>query len=103
VGLAIKETGLPRSSLYITTKYSGTGTSQEAIQQSLNKVSSRISPASYHTVTYMLVEIGVSYLDLYLVHFPVALPNFESGWQEFEKMKKDGLARCAHCNSNMIR
>ncbi|OAX44327.1 Aldo/keto reductase [Rhizopogon vinicolor AM-OR11-026] len=74
VGLAIKETGLPRSSLYITTKYSGTGSSQEAIQQSLN-------------------NIGVSYLDLYLVHFPEVLPDFESGWQEFEKMKKDGLAR----------
>jgi len=74
VGLAIKESGLPRSSLYITTKYSGIGTSQQAIQQSLNK-------------------IGVSYLDLYLVHFPQALPDFESGWQEFENMKKDGLAR----------
>lgn len=43
----------------------------------------------------MLIEIGVSYLDLYLVHFPQALPDFESGWQEFENMKKDGLARCA--------
>ncbi|KAG1742337.1 NADP-dependent oxidoreductase domain-containing protein [Suillus paluster] len=74
VGLAIKESGLPRSSLYITTKYSGTGTPLQAIQQSLNK-------------------IGLSYLDLYLVHFTSALPDFESGWQEFEQMKKDGLTR----------
>jgi len=74
VGLAIKESGLPRSSLYITTKYGGIGTSQQAIRQSLDK-------------------IGVSYLDLYLVHIPSALPDFESGWQEFEKMKKDGLTR----------
>ncbi|KAG0703783.1 NADP-dependent oxidoreductase domain-containing protein [Suillus ampliporus] len=74
VGLAIKESGLPRSSLYITTKYSATGTPQQAIQQSLNK-------------------IGLSYLDLYLVHFPGALADLESGWQEFEKMKKDGLTR----------
>lgn len=42
VGLAIKESGLPRSSLYITTKYSGPGKSQQAIHQSLNKVSNHI-------------------------------------------------------------
>ncbi|KAG1861886.1 NADP-dependent oxidoreductase domain-containing protein [Suillus tomentosus] len=72
VGLAIKESGLPRSSLYITTKYSGPGKPQQAIQQSLNK-------------------IGMSYVDLYLVHFPGLLS--ESVWQEFEKMKKDGSTR----------
>lgn len=72
VGLAIKESGLPRSSLYITTKYSGPGKSQQAIQQSLNK-------------------IGISYVDLYLVHFPKLFS--ESVWQELEKMKKDGLTR----------
>ncbi|KAG2748987.1 Aldo/keto reductase, partial [Suillus brevipes Sb2] len=74
VGLAIKESGLPRSGLYITTKYSSTGTPQQAIQQSLNK-------------------IGLSYVDMYMVHMPLALPDLESGWQEFEKMKKDGLTR----------
>ncbi|KAG1818467.1 NADP-dependent oxidoreductase domain-containing protein [Suillus subaureus] len=74
VGLAIKESGLPRSSLYITTKYSFGASPREAIQQSLNK-------------------IGLSYVDLYLVHFPAVLSDFESGWREFEKMKKDGLTR----------
>lgn len=74
VGLAIKESGLPRSSLYITTKYSFHGSPRQAIQQSLNK-------------------IGLSYVDLYLVHFPSLFSDFESGWQEFEKMKKDGLTR----------
>ncbi|KAG1748588.1 NADP-dependent oxidoreductase domain-containing protein [Suillus lakei] len=74
VGLAIKESGLPRSSLYITTKYSFAGSPRQAIQQSLNK-------------------IGLSYIDLYLVHFSRLLSDFESGWQEFEKMKKDGLTR----------
>ncbi|KAG2155802.1 NADP-dependent oxidoreductase domain-containing protein [Suillus bovinus] len=72
VGLAIKESGLPRSSLYITTKYSGSGKPQQAIQQSLNK-------------------LGLSYVDVYLVHFPELIS--ESVWQEFEKMKKDGLTR----------
>ncbi|KAG2352914.1 NADP-dependent oxidoreductase domain-containing protein [Suillus spraguei] len=74
VGLAIKESGLPRSSLYITTKYSSGGSPQQAIQQSLNK-------------------IGLSYVDMYLVHFPELFSDFESGWQGFERMKKDGLTR----------
>ncbi|KAG2748989.1 Aldo/keto reductase [Suillus brevipes Sb2] len=74
VGLAIKESGLSRSSLYITTKYSIHGSPRQAIQQSLNK-------------------IGLSYVDLYLVHGPSLFSDFESGWQEFEKMKKDGLTR----------
>lgn len=43
----------------------------------------------------MLAQIGLSYVDLYLVHFPSLFSDFESGWQEFEKMKKDGLTRCA--------
>ncbi|KAG1790278.1 NADP-dependent oxidoreductase domain-containing protein [Suillus plorans] len=72
VGLAIKESGLSRSSLYITTKYSGPGKSQQAIQQSLNK-------------------INISHVDLYLMHFPALFS--ESEWQEFEKMKKDGSTR----------
>jgi diketogulonate reductase-like aldo/keto reductase len=43
----------------------------------------------------MLAQIGLSYVDLYLVHGPSLFSDFESGWQEFEKMKKDGLTRCA--------
>jgi len=101
VGLAIKESGLPRSSLYITSKYSGIGTSQQAIQQSLDKVVSSLT--SYSTeYSNMFLKIGVSYLDLYLVHGPAHLPDFESGWREFEDMKKNGLARCALPNSNII-
>ncbi|KAG1836348.1 NADP-dependent oxidoreductase domain-containing protein [Suillus subalutaceus] len=82
VGLAIKESGLPRSSLYITTKYSIGGSPRKAIQQSLNK-----------GLNHTFAQIGLSYVDLYLVHSPRALSDFESGWQEFEKMKKDGLTR----------
>ena len=40
VGAAIKESGLARSDLFITTKYSGIGTAPEGIQASLDKVCS---------------------------------------------------------------
>jgi len=96
VGLAIKESGLPRSSLYITSKYSGSGAPQEAIRQSLDKVIILSSLTSYCTESSnIFLEIGISYLDLYLVHNPIFLPELESGWREFEDIKKNGLARCA--------
>jgi diketogulonate reductase-like aldo/keto reductase len=103
VGLAIKESGLPRSSLYITTKYSSTGTPQQAIQQSLNKVSNYSCVRRQQTgkLNDMLIEIGLSYVDMYMVHMPRALPDLESGWKEFEEMKKDGLTRCALCDLNV--
>ena len=40
-----------------------------------------------------LAQLGLTYLDLYLIHFPDAVKSIESGWKEFEKIKKDGLAR----------
>jgi len=50
----------------------------------------------------ILAQIGLSYVDMYLVHFPALFSDFESGWQEFEKIKKDGLTRCALRDSNRI-
>jgi diketogulonate reductase-like aldo/keto reductase len=38
VGVAIAETEVPRSELYITTKYSGQGTIPDSINASLSKV-----------------------------------------------------------------
>jgi len=54
-------------------------------------------------LNHVLAEMGLSYVDLYLVHEPLVLPDFESGWQEFEKMKKDGLTRWALCDSDIVR
>ncbi|KAJ8691650.1 hypothetical protein PTI98_011200 [Pleurotus ostreatus] len=75
VGNAIKESGLDRQSLYITSKYDG-GDIPSAIRDSLD-------------------NLGLKQLDLYLIHTPFFVPNqdFESAWKEFEKIKEDGLAR----------
>ncbi|KAF8707064.1 hypothetical protein AX14_013704 [Amanita brunnescens Koide BX004] len=75
-GKGIRESGLDRSEVYVTTKYShgGGGDIQQVVRQSLS-------------------NLGLTYLDLYLVHFPDAVKSIESGWKEFEKIKKDGLAR----------
>ncbi|KAG5651990.1 hypothetical protein H0H81_006672 [Sphagnurus paluster] len=74
VGAAIRESGLSREELYVTTKYS-VGSIQESVHASLNK-------------------LGLKYVDLYLIHAPRFVEgNFDGAWREFEKIKHDGLAR----------
>ncbi|KAF6747855.1 2,5-diketo-D-gluconic acid reductase [Ephemerocybe angulata] len=75
VGRAIKESGLDRSELYITTKYSdGRQTARSSVEDSLRK-------------------IGVKYLDLYLIHTPKGVPKYVEAWKELEKIRADGLAK----------
>ncbi|EIN12819.1 Aldo/keto reductase [Punctularia strigosozonata HHB-11173 SS5] len=74
VGQAIRESGLARHELYITTKY-GFGSIEDAFQGSLQK-------------------LGLTFVDLYLIHTPNAIRGqFESTWKQFEKYKEDGLTR----------
>ncbi|KAJ7451650.1 NADP-dependent oxidoreductase domain-containing protein [Mycena latifolia] len=73
VGRAIQESGLSRSELYITSKYA-----RGEIQMS---------------VRASLYQLKLQYLDLYLIHTPAFIPDFESGWKQFERIKDDGLAK----------
>jgi len=75
VAIAIRESGLNRSELYITTKYGG-GNIEEAIHTSLNK-------------------LEIKQLDLYLIHSPTLIENgdFEGAWREFERFKQEGLTK----------
>jgi len=74
VGEAIRDSGLSRSELFLTTKY-GSGAIQGTVRNSLAK-------------------LDLKYIDLYIIHSPHAVEgNFEGAWREFEKIKEDGLAR----------
>ncbi|KAJ7286501.1 NADP-dependent oxidoreductase domain-containing protein [Mycena rebaudengoi] len=73
VGQAIRESGLARSELYVTTKYA-IGSVQQEIRKSLS-------------------NLGLKQVDLYLIHSPVRLPNVEGVWAEFETIKKEGLSK----------
>lgn len=46
-------------------------------------------------IIYPLIwQLGVTYLDLYLVHAPPLYPGgIEKVWRDFEKLKADGLAK----------
>ncbi|KAJ7778379.1 Aldo/keto reductase [Mycena metata] len=73
VGQAIRESGLARSDLYVTSKY-GYGEIQLSVRASL----------------YLL---QLTYLDLYLLHHPSFVPDIEAAWKQFERIKDDGLAK----------
>lgn len=77
VGQAIKESRIPREEIFLTTKvwnndqeYDST---LEAFQQSMDR-------------------LGVDYLDLYLIHWPVK-GKFNDTWRALEKLLHDGLIR----------
>ena len=48
----------------------------------------RISPLKED---HYLSQLGLKYVDLYLVHYPTSIKGHD--WKEFEKIKEDGLAR----------
>ncbi|WP_055105941.1 aldo/keto reductase [Paenibacillus ihumii] len=77
VGQAIKASGIPREQLFITTKVwnsdQGYESTLKAFDSSMNK-------------------LGLDYLDLYLIHWPVK-GKYKETWKALEKLHKDGRVR----------
>ncbi|ASS89329.1 glyoxal reductase [Aeribacillus pallidus] len=77
VGIAIKESGIPREELFITTKVwnddQGYDSTLKAFDDSLNR-------------------LGLDYLDLYLIHWPVS-GKYKETWKALERLYKDGRVR----------
>ncbi|KAJ7188731.1 Aldo/keto reductase [Mycena filopes] len=87
VGRAIRDSGIPRSEIYLTTKL-GNGDHHrvaEAFEESLEK-------------------LGVPYVDLYLLHWPQASvdgklmapedhPTYTETWEEMEKLMQTGKVK----------
>ena len=77
VGEAIRESGIPREEIFITTKLWNddmrSGKQMEAFEQSLKL-------------------LGTDYVDLYLIHWPVS-SALESSWKVLEQIYKEGRAR----------
>lgn len=77
VGEAIRESGIPREEIFITTKLWNddmkAGKQYEAFEKSLER-------------------LGTDYVDLYLIHWPVS-SALESSWKVLEQIYKEGRAR----------
>lgn len=77
VGAAVRECGVPREQLFITTKLwnedQGYDSALRACERSLK-------------------ELGLDYVDLYLLHWPVPGRRLDS-WRALEKLFRDGKCR----------
>jgi 2,5-diketo-D-gluconate reductase A len=79
VGAAIKDSGLPRDEVFVTTKLNNQGHGYDSAIAGLER---------------SLTELGLEHVDLYLIHWPLPhLDRFVETWQGFEKVLADGKAR----------
>lgn len=88
VGEAIKESGIPREEIFITTKVWVQDYSYEK---------------TIKAVELSLERLGVEYIDLMLLHQPIG--DYINAWQALEKLYKEGKLRAigmANCYPHVI-
>ncbi|PPQ96902.1 hypothetical protein CVT26_005888 [Gymnopilus dilepis] len=73
-GIAIRDSGIPRENIFVTTKWSGLDSIANSFQNSLN-------------------NLGLSYIDLYLIHGAELCDDIPQCWKEMEKIKDSGRAK----------
>ena len=77
VGEAIKQSGLARNELFVTTKLWNANQGYDSTLKAFEE-SRRL--------------LGLEYLDLYLIHWPVK-GKYKETWRAFEKLYKEGVVR----------
>ena len=88
VGEAIKESGIPREEIFITTKVWVQDYSYEK---------------TIKAVEWALERLGVEYIDLMLLHQPIG--DYINAWKALEKLYKEGKLRAigmANCYPHVI-
>jgi diketogulonate reductase-like aldo/keto reductase len=77
VGRAIKESGVPRDEIFLTTKVWNTDQGYDSTLKAFAESRKKLN---------------VDYVDLYLIHWPVK-DKFIDTWKALEKLYRDGLVR----------
>ncbi|MCZ9882087.1 aldo/keto reductase [Arthrobacter sp. B2a2-09] len=79
VGQGVRDCGLPREELFITTKLDGTHQGRDRAVDGLEG---------------SLKRLGLDYVDLLLIHWPLPQRNeFVSTWETFERLQAEGKVR----------
>lgn len=79
VGQAIRESEVPRKEVFVTTKVWNTDQGYDATLRAMDA---------------SLKRLGMEYVDLYLIHWPVpAQDRFLETWRALERLRADGKAR----------
>ena len=87
VGEAVRESGVPRGDLFVTTKLWNSDQGYDS---------------TFRACEASLKRLGLDYLDLYLVHFPVPDVRKES-WSAMETLLKKGRCRAIGVSNFTIR
>lgn len=86
VGKGIRESGIPRSELFITTKVQNSDQGYESTLRAFEESRKKL---------------GLDYIDLYLVHWPVKGKYIDT-WKAVEKLYREGLIRAAGVSNFQI-
>lgn len=79
VGVAVAQSGLPREEVFVTTKLWNTDHGYDRAMRAFDT---------------SLSLLGLDYVDLYLIHWPVATTDrYVQTWRALEKLAADGRAR----------
>lgn len=87
VGAAIRESGIPREDIFVTTKLWNSDHGYDSGLAAFEKSRRRL---------------GLSYVDLYLIHWPVQDLRNET-WRALETLLKEGKCRAIGVSNYMIR
>jgi len=87
VGLSVKECGIPREEIFVTTKLWTT-------DFGFDKTTKACSAS--------LKKLGLDYVDLYLIHWPEGVLRSES-WKALEKLYEDGRCKAIGVSNYAIR
>lgn len=87
VGAAVRESGVARRELFVTTKLWNADQGYDAALRAFDQ---------------SLKRLGLDYVDLYLVHWPVPGKRLES-WRALEKLYADGRARAIGVSNFLVR
>lgn len=81
VGEAIRNSGIDRGEIFVTSKLNNSNHEPDDARESLDKT---------------LSDLGLDYVDLFLIHWPLPTQyngDFVSTWQTMEEFKNDGRSR----------
>jgi diketogulonate reductase-like aldo/keto reductase len=87
VGRGIRESGIPRDQIWVTTKLWNSDQGYQSTLQACDE---------------SLQKLGLDYLDLYLVHWPVPGARLES-WRAMETLLAQGKCRTIGVSNFMVR
>lgn len=86
VGEGIRQSGVPRSQIFVTTKLWNDDHGRDKTLRAFDK---------------SLERLGLDYIDLYLIHWPVAGKRIET-WKTFEELHAQGRAKAIGVSNYLV-